>query len=180
LIDPENPDISPVVYDNLGSGTSNGIEFLVKKRAGDHWSGWLSYTYSKAKADGNSPSDIITPGVSRYVDWDQRHTTALVLNYANKGWSYSLITEYGSGLPYGDENSQRNPSHLVCDLNISREVKNSWLPDGVINLGIANLFNAHTVLDRQLQYDEFGNPLDWEPSSRVTPRFFNLSYTRQF
>lgn len=175
MLDPANPDISPIVYDNIGVGTSKGIEFLVKKRVSNNWSGWLSYTYSQAMAEANSDRDMISPGTMRYVDWDQRHTAVLVLNRTNNKWSYSLMGEFGSGLPYTlegeDSNSHRAPWRTVFDLNIAREVTGGWLPTGEIHFGIANVFNVATVLRR----DPTG-----EPTARVAPRFLSLSYLRRF
>jgi len=175
LLDPDNPDLSPIIYDNLGEGTSKGVEVLIKKRQSKNWSGWLSYTYSKAKADTSTDREFITPGVTQYVDWDQRHTLALVMSYTKNGWMYSLTSEYGSGLPYQLEgetlNSRRVASHTTFDLNISKEVKGGWLPQGEVRLSIANLFNTGAVLDR----DTTG-----EPTARVAPRFISMSYVRRF
>ena len=181
MLDPENPDISPVAYENLGEGTSTGIELLIKKKPSDNWSGWLSYTYAKAKAEGSSAADMITPGVTHYVDWDQRHTIALVLNHFNRDWTYSLLGEYGSGLPYGEGNSQRAPSHLAFGLNISKDVKGGWLSEGKVNLSISNLFNVGTVLDREPVYDpDTYEIIGYDPSASLSPRFVNLSYTRRY
>jgi len=181
-LDPSNPETSLVIFDNLGGGTSKGIELLVKKRASNNWSGWLSYTYSSAKAESSSDREFITPGVSHYVDWDQRHTAVVVLNYMKNGWTHSLMAEYGSGLPYnlddGDPdtpaetpNSRRVASHVVVNLNVAREVKGGWLPQGEMRLSIANLFNTGAALDR--------GP-DGQPTARMPGRFVSLGYTRHF
>lgn len=171
-LDPSNPDVSPLIYDNLGAGTSKGVEILIKKRPARNWSGWLSYTWSKARAESSLSTGMVTSGVTHYVDWDQRHTAVLVLNYTNRGWTYSLTGEYGSGLPYNltgeDTNSRRTSSHTIFNLNISKEVKGGWLPPGEVSLGIANLFNTGVVLDR-------GE--DGEPTARTVPRFISLAYT---
>jgi outer membrane receptor protein involved in Fe transport len=176
LLDPANPDISPMVYDNVGVGTSKGIEFLAKKRMSNKLSGWLSYTYSTVKADASSDRDMISPGTMTYVDWDQRHTAAMVLNYNQKDWNYSLMGEYGSGLPWSLEtdetlNTRRVSSHTVLSLNITREVKGGWLPTGQLRFGVANILNSGKALDRD------GKGL---ATVRVPPRFINLSYVRRW
>lgn len=175
LIDPTDPDNSPVVYSNAGEGTSRGVEFLLKRRASNNLSGWLSYTYSVAKAQSSIASDIVTPGVSNYVDWDQRHTIVGVMNYAKNSWTYSVKGEYGSGLPYNltDEtpNSRRVGGHTTFDLNIAKDVKGGLLPEGQMQLSIANLFNVGTVLRRTV---------DGSETARVQPRFISLSYGRRF
>jgi len=175
LLDPDNPDLSPVIYDNLGEGTSKGIEVLIKRRQSKNWSGWLSYTYSKAKAHTSTDREFITPGTTQYVNWDQRHTIALVLNYMDSGWNYSLTGEYGSGLPYELEgetlNSRRVSSHATFNLNIAKEITGGWLPQGEVRLSIANLFNTGAALDRDAK---------GEPTARVAPRFISMSYVRRF
>lgn len=181
LADPTNPDVSPVIFDNLGDGISRGVEVLIKKRPSRNWSGWLAYTWSKAKANSCSDREFVTPGTTYFVDWDQRHTAVAVLNYMNKGWTYSLVGEYGSGLPYyiddGDDstteipNSLRVSPHTVFSLSISREITGGWLPKGEVRLNIVNLFNTHKVLDR----DTTG-----EPTTRVSPRTISFSYMRRY
>ncbi|MHB1001368.1 MAG: TonB-dependent receptor [Armatimonadota bacterium] len=171
-LNPEDPTSPPYIYENLGEGTSRGLELLVRKRPSKNWSGWMSYTYSIAKAS-SSGTGLISDK-SDYVDWDQRHTAALVLNYMMNGWTYSMMGEYGSGLPYTlaeqDRNSSRIASHTLFNVNISREINGGLLSQGEIHLGISNIFNSGAVLLR----DESG-----EAVNRVMPRFINFTYTRR-
>lgn len=175
-LNPDDSTAPPYVFDNLGSGNSRGIEFLLKKRASKNLSGWLSYTYSSAKAESSSFQSTVTEGVTQYVDWDQRHTAVMVLNYNQKDWTYSLMGEYGSGLPwYMDadaiQNTRRVSPHTVLSLNVTREVKGGWLPAGQLRLGVANILNSGKALDR-------GG--DGTASVRIPPRFINLSYVRRW
>lgn len=160
-----------VVYENLGEGKCKGLELQFKRKATNNWSGWLSYTWSKAKAEGNSFSDEVTPGTSYFVNWDQRHTAVLVMNYDNKPWNCSLMAEYGSGLPYGTDNSERVGSHTVFNVNIRRDVKGNLLPPGVVQLSIANLLNSGATLSR----DTNGNEI-----TRFAPKFIGISYIRSY
>ena len=179
-----DPDLPYYEYKNLGNGSSSGLELLLKKRMSNNWSGWFAYTYQKARAQASNDSEEVMPGVYHWVDWDQRHTAVAVLNFARNDWNYSLMGQYGSGLPHnlddgdpdtnlpGEEtNSIRSPSYTMFNLNISREVKGGWLPSGTMSFSIANLFNSHTVLDRDT---------DGEPTSHIAPRFVSMSYTRRF
>lgn len=181
FLDPSNPEISPIIYKNLGEGTSSGLEVLIRKQPSKNWSGWLSYTYSTAKATSSDDRSFITPGQTYYVDWDQRHTLNLVVNYSNDGWRYSLSGRYGSGLPYGEENLLRAPGHVVFNLNIAKEISGGWFPSGEIRFGVANIFNQRTPLDYAEQYDpNTYEVIGYEPSVRIPPRFFSLSFARTF
>lgn len=172
-LDPSSPGDPPYIYKNLGVGTSSGVELLLRKRASKNWSGWISYTYMTAKATasgtGLSNNDKI------YVDWDQRHTATAVGNYMKNGWTYSLMTEYGSGLPYtfGEENtnSSRVSPHLIFDTNVSKKFDNGFLKDSELHLGIANIFNVGSALSK----DGEGNVVN-----RVPSRFYDITYVRQF
>ena len=171
-----DPTAPPYVFDNLGKGQCTGVEMMFKKRASNNWSGWLSYTYSIAKAEASTHQTTVEPGVTQYVNWDQRHTAVLVLNYTKSDWVYSLMGEYGSGLPYTlaadtTPNTRRLSPRAVLNLNISREVKGGWLPAGTARVGVANLFNSTEVLARDS---------DGKPTARVPSRFVNMSYTRRF
>ena len=180
---PVNPGAPPYVYKNLGEGTSSGLELLLKKRMSNNWSGWFAYTYQKARAQASNDQQEVIPGVYQWVDWDQRHTAVVVLNYTKSDWNYSIMGQYGSGLPYSltdysvdppvsdSPNSRRNPSSATVNFNVSKDVKGGWLPAGQMSLSMANVFNSHTVLDR----DETG-----EPTARISPRFISVSYTRRF
>lgn len=175
-LDPTDPEGYPQAFTNLGEGVSKGIEFQVRKRPSNGWSGWLSYTLSSAKAQASNDRQYVNSDDMYFVDWDQTHTVVGVLNLMRGKWSYSIMGEYGSGLRYNlftddTPNCRRNGSHMTFNLNASREVTGGWLPQGTMNFSIGNVFNNHAVLDR-----------DWEgePMTYVPPRFFALSFTRQF
>ena len=172
-LDPSAPGDPPYIYKNLGVGTSSGIEFLLRKRPSKNWSGWISYTYMTAKATASGTGLASTDKI--FVDWDQRHTATAVGNYMKNGWTYSLMAEYGSGLPFTlgeeDRNSSRVGPHLIFNTNISRRFDKGILKDGELHAGIANIFNIRNALSK----DEAG-----EPINRVPSRFYDLTYTIQF
>jgi outer membrane receptor protein involved in Fe transport len=175
-LDPSDPNGYPQTFENLGGGISRGIEFQMRKRPSNNWSGWLSYTLSSAKAQASNDRQAITSTEMNYVDWDQRHTVVGVMNLMRDKWMYSFMGEYGSGLPYTlatdtTPNSRRVSSHMLFNVNVSREVKGGWLPQGTMSFSIANLFNSHSVLSKDG---------DGEPLVRVQPRFLSLSFARPF
>jgi outer membrane receptor protein involved in Fe transport len=181
FLDPTNPETSPIIFDNLGEGTSKGIEILLTRHPNKNLSGWLSYTYSIAKAHASNDREFWTAGTTSYVDWDQRHTIALVLNHTNRKWRYTLVGRYGSGLPYGENNSMRAPANTVFDLNIARDVSGGLLSQGELRISISNLFNVGTVLDYAPEYDpETQEQIGWKPSSKISPRFISVSYVKRY
>lgn len=175
-LDPTDPMGYPQEFTNLGEGVSKGIEFQIRKRPSNGWSGWLSYTLSSAKAQASNDREYVNSSDMNYVDWDQRHTVVGVLNLMRGKWTYSIMGEFGSGLRYtlGTDtvpNTHRVGSHTTFNLNASREVRGGWLPQGTMSFSIANVFNSHAVLDRDY---------DGQPMAYVPPRFFALSFARQF
>ena len=88
------------------------------------------------------------------LDWDQRHTINLVLNFHQpKNWAASLLMRYGSGLPYTPtsveqmqlpdrefKNSARKPVRYSVDLKAQKIIRIFDLPFTVF-LKIYNLFD---------------------------------------
>lgn len=73
------------------SARAEGVEVLLQMRPRGPWSGWLSYTWSKAyDRIGNSE-------VPR--SWDQRHAVNLGVTWASGPWSATLVNSYHSGWP---------------------------------------------------------------------------------
>jgi len=183
IIDPDNP-WGASTFANLGEGSSKGVEFLLKKQETKHWSGWLAYTYMIAKAQSSDDRLGVTPGVTSYVDWDQRHTVELVAKYNAKTWDYSISGEYGSGLPIGPDNTTRIPSHTVFGVNMSRDVNYEGATYGRLVLSVANIFNVHNVLSGQQvpDYDDEWNQIGshFVPTAWVLPRFISASFIKKF
>lgn len=106
-----------VRFASTGHGHSHGLELKLQRRS-TPLSGWLSYTYAKARATASLPnaypygSDMSYGGLLTgpggltldsecYVDWDQRHTASLVLDYQVGRWQLSPTITWGSGYAYG-------------------------------------------------------------------------------
>jgi outer membrane receptor protein involved in Fe transport len=101
---------APFHFASNGRGEAQGLELKVDRRLAHNLEGWLSYTYAKARA--TSPANNAYPfgspfgygtGLDKmyYVDWDQRHTAALVLNHKCGRWEFNPWMSYGSGYKYG-------------------------------------------------------------------------------
>ena len=111
----------------------------------DHLSINLDYTYMTAKGTSSDPRDAYNdlqsekaPRVQLInLNWDQRQSINVVVNYSKNGWIATLVGTMNSGLPYTPEfirgeatgsgsfiglreNSERRPSTYNVDLRISR------------------------------------------------------------
>lgn len=76
-----------------GSGSSYGLEFLIRKDAGK-FTGWISYTLSWSWRQ----YDEINGGARFPSRYDRRHNGAVVMQYAiSKRWAVSAVWEYISG-----------------------------------------------------------------------------------
>jgi hypothetical protein len=79
-----------------GTGTSFGVEFLLKKNYGA-WTGFLSY----ARSHASRQFPQINKGQEFVFDFDRPHTASLNINHKfNDKWSASLTWVYQTGLPY--------------------------------------------------------------------------------
>jgi hypothetical protein len=73
------------------SARATGLELMLQLRPRGSWSGWLSYTWSRAedRVDGDD--------VPR--SWDQRHAVNLGIVWAKGPWSATLTDSFHSGWP---------------------------------------------------------------------------------
>jgi outer membrane receptor protein involved in Fe transport len=102
---------APFRYASNGRGLTTGLELKLDRRLSHEVTGWLSYTYMKARATSNavnqypfgSPFGFNTGNVNDmfYVDWDQRHTAALALNWRRGKFDINPWIGFGSGYMYG-------------------------------------------------------------------------------
>ncbi|WAM27342.1 TonB-dependent receptor [Myxococcus sp. NMCA1] len=113
LVTNEGGGVFTLPYSNDGIGRAYGVEVMLKKErasATDKWSGWLSYTFSRAEDGrtgplpqgggafgGGSVPDDSTYGLS---PWDQTHILTLVAGYVlGDGWELGGRFRYTSGRP---------------------------------------------------------------------------------
>lgn len=154
------------VNDNLAWGNSKGLEFTLR-----HFPTHriplgvnLSYTFMVAKGKTSDYHDgflrIFTRGQLEpvqeyYLNWDQRHTVNLSVDYR---WSESsglnLLTRYGSGYPYTGyqesllpvENNERLPSTMQVDLKANHAFEISGVKANIYLL-VINLFDKLNVVN---------------------------------
>lgn len=123
-------------YTNSDFGIVKGIVLTLDKKFSTGITARIDYTYQvasgtasdpqqaqKARAGGALPDVEMVP-----LDWDQRHTLNVSLNYSRDTWGVSTILQYGSGAPYTPTlqyshtvstmvtNSQTKPATFDCDV----------------------------------------------------------------
>jgi hypothetical protein len=123
----------PSFFSNTGSGSSQGVEFFLRKKNLSSkvlsWGGWISYTYSETKRRSNqheplrddySPEENVlfsrwNNSKENIYEFDQRHIFNLVLSFVPKvDWQLGVRWQYRSSFPYteiiGDDGGKtRNP-----------------------------------------------------------------------
>jgi outer membrane receptor protein involved in Fe transport len=129
-------------YTNSDFGVVKGIVLTIDKKFSGGITARVDYTYQiavgtasdpqqaqKALAGGALPNIQMVP-----LDWDQRHTLNVSLNYTKTSWGMSAILQYGSGAPYTPflvnastgstmlTNSQIKPSTFNCDFRAFYEM----------------------------------------------------------
>ena len=142
------------------NGKAYGIEFLIKKTAGQ-LNGWASYTYSRTFLKQNNPEvgALINNGLYYPANYDKPHSVNIVGNYRfTHRYSVSLNTIYSTGRPitypiatynydgsqrvlYSNRNQYRIPDYFRTDLSVNIDgnhkvhqvFHNSWT-FGVYNL----------------------------------------------
>ena len=155
-----------------GFGKAFGGELLVKKKTGQ-FTGWLSYTHSRAlvQANGPFPEEQINGGKFYPSNFDRPHNLSVITNYKyNRRVNFSFNIAYSTGRPitlpvtqyqlfnntlvmYSERNQFRVPDYFRIDfaLNIegNHRVKKfghtSW-SFSVYNLTGRN--NAYSVFSR--------------------------------
>lgn len=151
-------------------GRAYGAEIQMKKNRG-RWTGWVSYTFSRALARTVGGEDQINDGNWFAANYDRPHSASLVLNrkFRNHG-SFNCTFIYTSGRPvsiinayysvngtvvpnYTNRNEYRIPDYFRLDVsfrvaNIIKKIEDS-LTIGVFNL--LGFSNAYSVYYSRLQ-----------------------------
>jgi outer membrane cobalamin receptor len=109
------------------SARVDGLEVMLRLRPHGPWSGWLSYTLSRAE-------DRID-GQDQPRSWDQRHAINLGVAWTRGPWAFTLIDAYHSGWPttplyldegssaavvFGRRNSTRLADYNSLDMRLTR------------------------------------------------------------
>ncbi|MGD0339572.1 MAG: TonB-dependent receptor [Bacteroidota bacterium] len=148
-------------YSNTDFGIVKGIVLTVDKKFSSGITARVDYTYQVAQGTASDPQQARNSRIANALpeiemvplDWDQRHTLNVSLNYSADTWGVSSIFQYGSGTPYTPAlqnpstgttivtNSQIKPSSFNCDLRAYYEVHLSPVKL-VLFMRIFNLFDT--------------------------------------
>ena len=155
----DHPDVfaNDVIEPELrkGKGHSYGLEFMVRKNAGD-LTGWVSYTWSRVF----SLVEDINNNKAYPAPFDRPHNVNIVLNYAiSKRVSFGLTWVLASGMPvtfpegryifgnnyipiYSGRNKYRMPAYHRMDASINIDLNkrsNKWWKSE-LNISVYNLY----------------------------------------
>jgi outer membrane receptor protein involved in Fe transport len=153
-------------YSNADFGIVKGIVLTVDNKFTSEIALRVDYTYQVVKGTASDPQQAknaliggALPDIEMVpLDWDQRHTLNVSLNYSADSWGASSVFQYGSGAPYTPAlqdpstgttmvtNSQIKPSTFNCDLRAFYEVDFSPLKL-VFFTRIFNLFDTRNEKD---------------------------------
>lgn len=121
-------------FDHKGIGNVWGFEYYLQKKSGQHFVGWVSYTYSVAKRREGAARELTV------YNNDQTHIFSAVAQFRpSEKWKLSFRFRYATGRPYtpaegsiyssemskylpivGDRNSERYDSYHRLDIRVSR------------------------------------------------------------
>ncbi len=162
----KNGEIVPLNFNNGGEGRVYGAEFLVRHEPANNFSGWISYTLSRAERRDYGASDY------RLFDYDQTHILTLVGSYKlPKNWTVGLRYRLVSGRLYtprlgavynsdrntyepiaGETNSKRMPLFHQLDLRLDKTwVFKNWMFTAYLDL--QNAYNRANPEGYRYNYD---------------------------
>ncbi len=162
----EDGEIVPLNFDNRGEGRVYGLEVLFRHDLSNNFTGWLSYTLSRAERKDGGADDY------RLFDFDQTHIlTLLGTYYLPRNWSIGMRWRLVSGNPYtprggsvyvvddgiyeaflGEPNSERLPPFHQLDLRIDKRwVFENWMFTAYLDL--QNVYNRANPVGRTYNYD---------------------------
>ena len=164
--------VNYIVYSNRDYGDSRGITFSVTKRRTGILSASADYTYLVAQGNASDPlalfyanqSDPPAEVVKQVMplDWDQTHTINVNVTLSQpRKWGVSVLTKFGSGLPYSPAyqgssldtpNSDRKPNYFNVDVNMHKDVTFAGLHWTVF----AKIYNALNIQNERTVFSDTG------------------------
>ena len=166
---------SSTVQENFffGDGYSQGIEFLIQKKAGN-FNGWLSYTLGQVEYTFPDFNE----GLAFSASHDRRHEVNMVASYKLGNWNLSASWVYATGKAYtapesqyyltllngesygythvSDKNTNRLPDYHRLDISGTYSFKLKSY-SGDVGLSIYNLYDYKNVWYRE--YDLETTPI---------------------
>lgn len=182
-----------------GQGKSYGVEFLLKKKAGD-LNGWIGYTYSRSflKLDGEFREERVNSGEYFPSNYDKPHDLSIVANYKlTQRFSFSANFIYQTGRPitypvgqysydgseyvlYSNRNQFRIPDYYRLDLSFNLEGNHKLQKLGHSFWN----FSVYNVLGRNNPYSVYFVTKDGEIEGRQSSIFAvpvpTISYNFKF
>lgn len=158
------------IYANKDYSNVRGITLNIAKRFENHFSVDLNYTYQVAEGSNSNPDDAFRAAQNNQapviflspLNWDQRHNLNLNFLVGDKGWNVSLLTKYGTGLPYTpsitqatsdrglstgfEQNSRYRPAQFDIDLFANKTFGLAGL-DLTVYLKVFNVLDSRTVVN---------------------------------
>ena len=143
---------------------ASGIEMMVRLQPHGSWSGWLSYSWSRAE------DHVDVMDVPR--SWDQRHAVNLGIVWAKGPWSATLVDSFHTGWPTTELQltgvdqgnpqivlSRRNRAHLsdynTLDVRVTRTFA---LPRGALDVFLEVNNATSRANECCVNYDVTRNP----------------------
>jgi hypothetical protein len=207
MVDPARPSRG-VRYESVDEGHAAGVELALAWRPGRAARADLAYTYMDARGSSSLTEGVPTgprlgprdePIADRPLDWDARHTVAVVAHWRPVAWlALDWSTTARSGLPWtpreqGSEwfdptllNSRRLP--WTESTTLLARATHRWLRGASLGVEVRNLFDqrgpAAATLDGyphptiNTRYDDYGafrtetglGGAFWETGSFAVPR----------
>ncbi len=193
--------ISYVRYINRDYANVRGVTLTIDQRRTGLLAFNVSYTFQVAEGSNSDPNEefFALQGNSEPtrqiipLGWDQRHTVNAYFNFGTADWGISILSRYGSGLPYTPDigfasrqgqnlsnallkNSRRKPVTYTFDLKLFRALRFAKLRWTFF----ANVFN---VFDQKNQLNVFADTgtarktlresLPHDPGFFVRPDFYS-------
>ncbi len=182
-------------YTNSDFGVVKGIVLTVDKKISNGFNARVDYTYQVASGTASDPQQArnaraagALPEIETVpLNWDQRHTLNMSLNYSASDWGVSSILQYGSGQPYtptsfgGNQvmvstmvtNSQSKPQFFDCDVRAYYEL--TIRP--VKFIFFTRIFNLFDTRNQTNPYTETGRSdySLWEPVAQATRLYVNTA-----
>lgn len=158
------------IYVNKDYSNVRGITLNFSKRFENYFSFDLNYTYQVAEGSNSNPDDAFRAALNNQapviflspLNWDQRHNLNLNVMVGDAGWNVSLLTKYGTGLPYTpsitqatsdrglsngfEQNSRYRPAQFDVDLYANKSFRLADL-ELTAYLKVFNLFDNRTVVN---------------------------------
>ena len=164
----EDLDLNTLFY--TGSGTSEGIEFLVQKKFGRN-TGWITYTLGRVEYDFPDLSPDPFP-----ASHDSTHEFKIVDSFRFGKWAFSGTWVYATGKPitepigfeeieffngrtlsileFGDKNGFRLPSYHRLDLSATRDFSLGETSKASLGVSVFNAYQHQNVWRKEFDVIE--------------------------